>query len=62
MPIIENSEYENKVVVITGAGNGLGRAHAIEYAKRGAKIVINDLGGGSTVVVPVMLQTRSSTS
>jgi NAD(P)-dependent dehydrogenase (short-subunit alcohol dehydrogenase family) len=46
MPIIENSEYENKVVVITGAGNGLGRAHAIEYAKRGAKIVINDLGGG----------------
>jgi len=45
MPIIENSEFEGKVVVITGAGGGLGRAHAIEYAKRGAKVVVNDLGG-----------------
>ena len=45
MPIIENSEFEGRVVVITGAGGGLGRAHAIEYAKRGAKVVVNDLGG-----------------
>lgn len=46
MPVIENSEFAGKVAVVTGAGGGLGRAHAIEYAKRGAKVVINDLGGG----------------
>ncbi|NKB98702.1 MAG: SDR family NAD(P)-dependent oxidoreductase [Pseudomonadales bacterium] len=39
------SEFQGKVAVITGAGNGLGRSHAHEFAKRGAKIVINDLGG-----------------
>jgi NAD(P)-dependent dehydrogenase (short-subunit alcohol dehydrogenase family) len=39
------SEFEGKVAVVTGAGGGLGRAHAIEYAKRGAKVVVNDLGG-----------------
>ncbi len=39
------SEFEGKVAVITGAGGGLGRAHAIEFAKRGACVVVNDLGG-----------------
>ncbi|MDH5738209.1 MAG: SDR family NAD(P)-dependent oxidoreductase, partial [Gammaproteobacteria bacterium] len=39
------SEFEGKVVVITGAGGGLGKAHALEFAKRGAKVVVNDLGG-----------------
>ncbi len=39
------SEFEGKVVVITGAGNGLGRAHALEFARRGARVVVNDLGG-----------------
>ncbi|PCI52192.1 MAG: 3-oxoacyl-ACP reductase [Moraxellaceae bacterium] len=37
--------FEGKVAVITGAGGGLGRQHAIELAKRGAKVVVNDLGG-----------------
>lgn len=38
------SEFQGKVVVITGAGGGLGRAHAMEFAKRGAKVLVNDLG------------------
>lgn len=37
--------YDGRVVVITGAGGGLGRVYALEYAKRGAKVVVNDLGG-----------------
>lgn len=40
--------YDGKVVVITGAGVGLGRAYALYYAKRGAKIVVNDLGTSHT--------------
>ena len=37
--------YDGKVAVITGAGGGLGRSHALELAKRGALVVVNDLGG-----------------
>ncbi len=39
------SEFEGKVVVITGAGGGLGKSHALEFARRGAHVVVNDLGG-----------------
>lgn len=39
------SEFEGKVVIVTGAGGGLGRCHALQFAERGAKIVVNDLGG-----------------
>lgn len=39
------SEFEGKVVIVTGAGGGLGKCHALAFAERGAKVVVNDLGG-----------------
>lgn len=38
--------FDGKVVIVTGAGAGLGRAYAHLFAARGAKVVVNDLGGG----------------
>ena len=37
--------FENRTVVVTGAGNGLGKAYALDLGARGAKVVVNDLGG-----------------
>jgi NAD(P)-dependent dehydrogenase (short-subunit alcohol dehydrogenase family) len=35
---------EDKIAIVTGAGHGIGRGHALELAKHGAKVVVNDLG------------------
>ena len=37
--------FNDQVAIVTGAGGGLGKCHALDLAKRGAKVIVNDLGG-----------------
>ena len=42
-------DFEGKVAIVTGSGGGIGKGYALELAKRGAKVVVNDLGGAVAV-------------
>ena len=44
--------FDGRVVIVTGAGGGLGRCHALDLARRGAKVVINDLVPVSMALAP----------
>ena len=44
--IVSNISFRGQVAIVTGAGNGLGKSYALELARRGAAVVVNDLGTG----------------
>ena len=52
-------DFEGKVAIVTGSGGGIGKGYALELGKRGAKVVVNDLGGAAVSYTHLTLPTKA---
>ena len=54
--------FNDRVALVTGAGNGLGKEYALELGRRGATVVVNDIGTGSYSLFELFLTTKFNVS